>query len=288
MAVIHERGETRPLHGEVIRLDARRPGAPPGVRPIDAPEPRTAVLVVHGFKGFKDWGFFPHVCERLAADGHAVVSFNGSRNGVGPSLMDFTDLEGFGTNTYSHEVGDVHHMLDHLTSGVWTGGRPPDAVGILGHSRGGGVGVVAASERDDIASLATWAAISTFYRWTPDEREEWARRGVVHVANARTGQQMPLYREVLDDLEANRRRFDVLAAAGRVKAPWLVVHGTEDATVPLAEAEALAQAGPDARLEVVAGSGHAFEAVHPFEGPTPGLDRAVDATVRHFRSSLGG
>ena len=278
MALIHTRDEVAPPHGEVIRIDVRRPAAA---------EPRSAVLVAHGFKGFKDWGFFPHLCERLAEDGHLVVSFNGSRNGVGPNLVDFTDLEAFGRNTFSHEVGDVHHMVDLLVAGEWSGGRRPEAVGILGHSRGGGTGIVTVAERDDVSSLVTWAAISTFQRWTREQREEWKRQGVVYIANARTGQEMPLYRMVLDDLEANSRRFDIVAAAGRVNVPWLIVHGSEDATVSLVEARELVRAGPSARLELVEGSGHTFEAVHPFEGSTPGLDRAVRATLRHFRSSLG-
>ena len=56
--------------GEIIRGD---------VRYAEGPAPRTAIIVVHGFKGYKDWGFFPHLCERLAIAGHAVVSFNFSR-----------------------------------------------------------------------------------------------------------------------------------------------------------------------------------------------------------------
>ena len=44
--------------------------------------PRPAVVIVHGFKGFKDWGFFPLVAQRLAAAGHAAVSFNFTGSGV--------------------------------------------------------------------------------------------------------------------------------------------------------------------------------------------------------------
>ena len=278
MALIHRRDEVAPPHGEVIRIDVRRPAAV---------EPRSAVLVVHGFKGFKDWGFFPYLCERLAADGHLVVSFNGSRNGVGPNLLDFTDLEAFGRNTYSHEVGDVHHMVDLLAAGEWSGGRRPESVGILGHSRGGGTGIVTVAERGDVSALVTWAAVSTFHRWTPEQREDWMREGVVYITNARTGQDMPLYRVVLDDLEANGPRFDLLAAAARVSVPWLIVHGADDPTVPLAEARELARAGRNAEFELVEGSGHTFEAVHPFETVTPGLERAIRATLRHFRASLG-
>ena len=40
-----------------------------GGRPVRAvshgPQDAPAVLVAHGFKGFKDWGMFPWICERL-------------------------------------------------------------------------------------------------------------------------------------------------------------------------------------------------------------------------------
>jgi len=45
---------------------------------------RPAVVICHGFKGFKDWGFFPHLAARIARAGMTAVSFNFSGSGVGP------------------------------------------------------------------------------------------------------------------------------------------------------------------------------------------------------------
>ena len=39
------------------------------VRTGDRATPRPAVLVLHGYKGFKDWGMFPPLAERLARAG---------------------------------------------------------------------------------------------------------------------------------------------------------------------------------------------------------------------------
>ncbi len=275
--VIHRRDEAIPPHGEVIRLDIRRPAE--GV-------PRTAILVAHGFKGFKDWGFFPHLCEALARAGHLVVSFNGSRNGVGPGLLDFTEIEFFGRNTISHELADLHWMLDRLGGGEWSD-EPPRAIGLLGHSRGGGCAVVATAERNDLSALVTWAAISTFDRWTAEQMESWQRSGVIQIMNARTGQVMPIYREVQGDFFAHRERFDPAAAAARVRVPWLAVHGTEDETVPLEEARTLVQAGRMAALAPIEGSGHTFEATHPMTEAPPGLETAIRVTLAHFRAHLG-
>ncbi len=277
--LIHKRGETTPPHGDVIRLDVRRP---------THGEPRSAVLVAHGFKGFKDWGFFPYLCERLAQDGHLVVSFNFSLNGTGPELLEFTDLDAFGRNTLSRELDDLRWMVDRTRAGDWSDGTAPESVGLLGHSRGGGTGVITAAEHQGISALVTWAAVATFHRWSEQQVADWMSQEVTWVPNARTGQQMPLYRTLWEDLRDNGARLDVLAAAMRVDVPWLIVHGSEDSTVPVAEARRLSEAGPASSLRIVDGSGHTFEAVHPPRGATPGLTAAVEASLRHFRRTLQG
>ena len=279
MSLNREPVEITPPHGDAIRAD---------VRWRDGDEPRTAVLMAHGFKGFKDWGFFPHLAESLARDGHAVVSFNFSLNGTGagPNLVHFTDLEAFGRNTVSRELEDLHWMIDWSLGGGWRGGRPLDALGLFGHSRGGGAAIVAAAEDRRVSALATWSAVASFNRWSDEHMRDWRTRGVTWVENARTGQRMPLHRALWDDLRENARRLDVLAAAARVLSPWLVVHGEDDLTVPLEEGERLAGACPAATLKSVGGSGHAFEATHPFASSTPGLDDAVGATRDHFGANL--
>ena len=275
--VRHDRVETTPPHGDVIRADIRSPAGR---------DPRTAVLVAHGFKGFKDWGFFPHLCERLAEGGHLVVSFNFSLNGTGSGLVDFTDLEAFGRNTLSRELEDLRWMLDRTMAGEWSGGRAPAATGLLGHSRGGGTSIITAAEHSGVAALVTWAAVSTFQRWGEEQVKDWTTRGVTFVPNARTGQRMPLYRTLWDDLRANADRLDIAAAAAMVRVPWLIVHGEADETVNVAEARRLHGAGPSSALRVVAGSGHTFEASHPMEETTPGLEAAIEGTLSHFSGSL--
>ncbi len=99
---------------------------------------------------------------------------------------------------------------------------------------------------------------------------------------------MPLERNVLDDMRANRERLDVLASAASLSIPMAIVHGEADESVAFADAEAIVEAaGPNARLVRVAGGGHTFGAVHPFAGTTPELDRAIDASVELFRGAFG-
>jgi len=262
--------------GELIRGDLRLPAGPPS---------RSAVVVVHGFKGFKDWGFFPHVCRILAGDGHAVVSFNFSRNGVGGDGDSFGDLDAFARNTLTREVDEIHRMLEEVRGGGLLP-RPVRRLGVLGHSRGGGDAILAAREDGGVHALVTWAAVATFDRWSDETKEEWRRDRRLYVLNARTGQQMPLDVSLLEDFEENRERLDVEAAARQVKAPWLIVHGEDDASVPVKEAHRLAEANPDAEIEIIPGAGHTFEAGHPFEDVPPELERALERTRAHFRRHL--
>ena len=137
-----------------------------------------------------------------------------------------------------------------------------------------------------MASLVTWAAVSDFDRWTQETKRTWREDGVVQILNQRTGQHMPLEVSLLDDFEANRTRLDIRAAAARIAVPWLIVHGTDDLTVKASEAHALQAASRGARLRLIEGAGHTFEARHPFERSTPQLDVALEETVRHLRAAL--
>jgi 3-oxoadipate enol-lactonase len=51
-------------------------------------------------------------------------------------------------------------------------------------------------------------------------------------------------------------RFDLSREVGRITSPTLVIHGAEDRYVPLANAVALAEAIPDAKLRILDNAGH--------------------------------
>ncbi len=260
----------------------------------DRPGERPTVVVAHGFKGFMDWGFFPHLTELLARRGFVVVRFNFSGSGQRPGEDRVSDLEAFRHNTFSREQEDLRTVLDALDDQVAPGRVDLDHQGLFGHSRGGGAAVLAAGHpdlRDRFAALVTWAAVSTFDRVGPEETERWRAEGELVVVNSRTGQELPMGLDVLEDLEAHRDELDILAAAGRVAAPWLIIHGEADESVPYEESLQLEEAaetnrGRTVERLTVPGAGHTFGAVHPFAGPTPHLVQALNATQAWFRRYL--
>ncbi|HEX3235189.1 MAG TPA: alpha/beta fold hydrolase [Gemmatimonadales bacterium] len=249
--------------------------------------PRPAVVVVHGFKGFKDWGMFPPLAERLARAGFTAVTFNLSGSGV-DDVGEFSLPEQFAHNTFTAELTDLGRVVEAVMRGE-LGVAPPSCLGLLGHSRGGGVAVLHTARDPRIEALVTWSAISTVDRWPASERAEWRDAGVKEVRNARTGQVLPLYPDVLDDIECNHAALDISMAASRVGVPWLIVHGASDESVPLEEGERLAAAAPggSSRLLRIEHAGHTFGAAHPWKGSTPELERAVEASVAAFSAELG-
>jgi len=248
---------------------------------------RPAVVLLHGFKGFKDWGMFPPAAERLARAGFTAVSLNVSGSGVDDS-GEFVWPDRFGHNTFTRELADFESVVTALDQGR-LGVSRPTSIGALGHSRGGGTVILAASRMPRIGALVTWASISTVRRWSPDDAAAWRRAGVLPVVNNRTGETYSLSTELLDDVDENAgTSLNIRDAAARVSAPWLIVHGTADESVQFREGEDLAAAAPKATSQLLAieGSNHGFGAVHPFAGPTPDLERVFDATLAWFSRHL--
>jgi alpha-beta hydrolase superfamily lysophospholipase len=133
-----------------------------------------------------------------------------------------------------------------------------------------------------VHALITWAAIATVLRW-PGQAAQWRQEGRLDVVNTRTGQVLPLYTDVLDDIEQHGAALDIKSHAARLSIPWLLLHGTADTSVPVSEARELAHAASSAhppRVMLLEGAGHTFGAVHPYAGMTPDLAVASDETLK--------
>jgi uncharacterized protein len=140
-----------------------------------------------------------------------------------------------------------------------------------------------------VRTLVTWAAISSVERWAPAEQAAWRAAGVKEIENVRTGQKLPLYPDVLDDIGRHATgSLDIMGAAARLTIPWLLIHGDADESVSYLEAEALhaASGSPSTNFQVVEGAGHTFGAAHPWQGDTPALRQVFDRTLAWLASTL--
>jgi uncharacterized protein len=252
----------------------------------DANSTLPLVIFVHGFKGFKDWGAHNMVARYFAQNGFRYLKFNFSHSGVKEdNPIDVTDMDAFASNTISKELYDLDQVVRFACSKENFSGT--GKVSLLGHSRGGGVSIIQASNDPSVDKLATWGAIADFKSlWKPEQVEQWRKEGEIHVENARTKEKMPLKISLLEDLEQNREIFDIEAAAKRLNIPWLIVHGDQDINVDVSIAKKLNAIQLNARLNIIEGADHVFGAQHPFEGQTlpKHLLAACEATINFLRT----
>ncbi len=226
---------------------------------LDAPErPRALVIVVHGFKGFKDWGFFPWLAQRLTQHHLAVCRFNMSRSGIGDDPETFDRLDLFEDDTYSTQLDDLRRVVAYAQQQV-----PNVPTFLLGHSRGGGIAILAASDVPHLNGVITWSPISRVDRWDDETKKQWRADGVREEVNSRTKQVMRMSTRILDDYEANRDRLDITAAAKALKVPLLVIHGGRDESVSVDEGRLVADQTPHSSVVVIDRAGHTFNAIHP-------------------------
>lgn len=252
----------------------------------ESKSPKPVVIFAHGFKGFKDWGHFNLVAERFAQEGFVFVKFNFSHNGTTPEHpTSFADLEAFGNNNFTIEMDDLGSVIDFILTGSESfrrGEIDPGKLYLMGHSRGGGIVILKASEDRRVRKIVTWAAVNDFGKhWSQDVLDAWKNKGVMYVENARTHQQMPLYYQLAEDYFANSQRLHIPSAVKKLRIPFLIVHGTADESVPYQSALAMRQWNPAARLLTIDGGNHTFGAKHPFDGTqlTDDAETAVKETA---------
>lgn len=265
-----DRGEESPL---IVRGEARIPRSAAG-----------SVVVCHGFKGFSHFSFFPYLAEKLAEAGLRAITFDFSGSGVGEDRESFTNRDAFTHNTYFQEFDDLDAVIGEARVRDWI----DDGYGLFGHSRGGGTAILQAARDNHVKALVTWAAIASTNRWDPATVASWRERGYIDIANARTGDVIPLSTDILHQVETfGETTLNIASSAAHIKAPWLIVHGREDETVPVSEGERLsAVAGANAELLVLDGVNHSFGGKHPLMEITPTLHLVTKVTVGFFARHL--
>lgn len=254
---------------------------------IDQPAP--VILICHGFKGFKNWGFFPVLAEKLADAGFVAISFNFSMNGIGGDLRNFTELDKFSRNTFSREQEDISFLTQRIKQGTlpFAEMMDPERIGIMGHSRGGGNSLIYALDHpEDIKAVTIWNSIHRADFFAPELISEIEKRGIGYITNARTGQLLPIRREVLDDINRNDKRFAILNRVSKLQQPLLIVQGGEDIPGLLEGAKQINDRAPKSSLHIIPSANHTMRAVHPFKEMTPELEEATQETTAFFGKHL--
>ncbi|MGK0189081.1 MAG: pimeloyl-ACP methyl ester carboxylesterase [Verrucomicrobiales bacterium] len=215
------------------------------------------VVIGHGVTANLDRPWAEALADGLAAAGIHALRFSFSGNG--DSEGDFRD------STVSKEVSDLGSVLDAIEAAGFT-------ASYAGHSMGGAVGVIRTASDLRILHFVSLAgmvetkrfSIEEFSDQTPDSGFMWDDKDC------------PLSSAYMNDLAA----IDSVASkAADIRVPYLLVHGTEDDLVPIAEARVIFQiANEPKKLVELEGVDHVFNGV--------GKDKMVSAVVGWLKDQL--
>ncbi len=259
------------------------------VRYLDDAGHKAVVVICHGFTAFKDWGPFPYFGREFARRGFVSIVFNFSHNGIAPGRKKFSEFEKFSRNTIGKELEDVRGVVDAIADGrIAPEAADPSRIGVVGHSRGGGIAILAASIDPRIRAVAAWSTVATFHRYTEHQKDLWRRQGYLPISLKASRTRLRFGIDVLRDLEENRERYDLHAAVRRLEVPLLLLHGAEDVSVKVREPQSLYDVAEKSRTEfiVLDHVGHTYGAKHPFIETNPTIEEVLGRTARWFHSHL--
>lgn len=204
--------------------------------------PPPGLVLCHGFPAgpggaATSASTYPEFADHLAAEaGWTVLAFN--FRGTGASEGQFS-LGGW--------LDDLRAAIDHLlatadVSGVW----------VAGSSAGGALAICESAEDDRVQGVATLAAPATFSTWAADPDAFLAHaREMGVISDPDHPPDRAAWQRELSEIRA------LSVVAKLAPRPLLIVHGTDDETVPLDDARALADAAGDGvELRVVDQGGH--------------------------------
>ncbi len=272
----HESWTLQGADGQIIYGNTHRPASGRAL---------ATLVICHGFKGYKDYGFFPYLAEAAAAAGLIAHRFNFSHSGMTNQLDTFERPDLFERDTWGRQIADLQAVIeqraaaDHLP------------IVLFGHSRGGdSVLLTAAGMSGRLAGVVTAAAPDTTCPLDEDQKQLLRSEGRMASPSSRTGQMLYVGREWLTEMEADPQRFDLLRAIAAIDCPKLLIHGRADETVPVAAAYHLSQAGGANTELLILAAGHTFNCrnPHPADQSLPGAtQQMIEATV-NFALSVSG
>lgn len=222
----------------------------------DDEAPNNLLIMAHGFRGSMEGGGRAAYLSQMASLFVNVLRFN------------FT-----GSQILSHQIEELDAVLDFAMC-EYNNPR----IFLLGRSMGGAASLVTASRRDDVAGLALWATPNdlhtTFKNALGDENYMRLKKGETLNLQDERGS-ITLTPDFVSDLD----NYDLpsLLKAWQ-KCPLLVIHGSEDETVDVAQAQrSFALAGRPKKLVIVNGADHSF---------TNHSNKAAEEVIGWLRSRL--
>jgi len=226
-------------------------------------KPTACVVIAHGFKGYKDYGFIPILAHDLCEQGLLVHRFNFSTSGMTNAIETFARPDLFELDTWNRQVEDLVRVIEAIDSGELPGGDLP--IFVIGHSRGGGTVLLGGGRHRDslkLSGIITLSAVDRCCRIPQEEQDAILARGYSMTQSARTKQDLKISCDWLLEQLDDPAGHDILALAAKIPCPVCVIHGQEDQAVDPSAAQAIAKACATEPV-IIAGGNHVLNMPNP-------------------------
>jgi len=210
---------------------------------VPSDTPKACVILLHGLKGYKDYGFIPILAHDLCDAGMVVHRFNSSTSGMTNEIETFARPDLFELDTWTRQVDDVVRMVQAVRDGELAGSELP--IYLIGHSRGGATVLLAGGRHGDeldLAGVITINAVDQCSRLASTTHAEMLKRGYIISASARTKQDLRINSTWLSEQLEDPDAHDVILQAKKIACPACVIHCDDDQAVDLSAGKAIAQA----------------------------------------------
>jgi len=252
------------------------------------------VLLVHGFRAFKDWGFFPYFAQKLSQNGFIAVTIDFSLNTLLDKNKSLFDMSRFSKNTVSQQIKEIELVINTLDNNFenniikniefmnWN-----KEVYLVGHSLGGALSIVAAENcKQVVKKLVTINSIYDFDIYTEKQKEKWLETGVKEFFDSNTKQKFVLNSEFLIDRLTYKNEKSITSIVSHLNLPYLIIHSEADVTVPPKAATILQAAANKnlTRLKFIKSANHTLGITHPFIKSNSNLEEVIDLTINFLKN----
>lgn len=188
--------------------------------------PFPAVIICHGFKGYKEQLHLKTLAELLAKNGILTFRFDFG-NGVGESYGKLEDIK------FSQYLADLRSAINYISKQKFVDQK---RIGLTGHSLGGQLILTYTPTDRRIKALADLAGVAyrgdgntSLERNIVKQLPQVKKSGYFFISSKRTGKKYKIKIGYYYDLF----KYNTPAQIKKIKVPTLIIHGSKDESVPI-------------------------------------------------------
>ena len=249
------------------------------------------VLLLHGFRAFSSWGFFPYIASKFAENNFIAGCLDFSLNTLSNKEKQWFDMNKFRKNTVTQMITEAKMLVEKLNDfdeikNKWNG-----EIYLLGHSLGGALAIAVADKVNNknkiIKKIATICSISDIDIYNIKQKEKWEELGYKEFLDGNTGQNIILDVSFLRDRLTYTGEKSLGAMISRLDIPTYFIHTEADATVSPKSLEIISSSFTNKKLlktELVPKANHSLNCEHPFRETNPALEHIIDNIIQFYKN----